>query len=140
MIVVDTMQRKTRLLDSTIRSKICGSSKRNLDKRGRCKFGQLFIPHVTLGVNFIWQPSLGKMVAMILQRGSEVIIGCRTEGNLLDLVTLGSPDVLPIPHGNGVSDDKGNVHHGILDTDALVRSTSEDEVVSGIRVSRAVRI
>jgi len=39
-----------------------------------------------------------------------------------------------------MSEDKGNVHHCVLDTDALVGTTPEDEVVSGVRMSSAVRI
>ena len=102
--------------------------------------GRFPIPHVALAVNFILQPSLGKMVAMILKRVSEVMGGCHVKGNSLNLVTLRGPVVFPVPHGNGMSDDEGNVHHGVLDTDAPVGSTSKDEVVSGIRVSRAIRI
>ena len=77
---------------------------------------------------------------MILQRASEVTIGCLAAESSLNLVTLGSPDVLPVPHGNCMSDDKGNIHHSILETYAPVRPTSEDEVVPGIRLGRAVRV
>lgn len=39
-----------------------------------------------------------------------------------------------------MSDDEGNIHHGIFDTDAPVGSASKDKVVSGIGLSRAIRI
>jgi len=60
--------------------------------------------------------------------------------NDLDLLTLGGLDVLPVPHGNGMSDDDGDVHHGIFNTNAPMGSASEDKVVSGIGLSRAIRI
>ena len=106
----------------------------------RCNDSQVHVPHAALGVNFMWQPSLGKMVAMILERTSEAMAGCHILENLLNLVTLRSPDVLPVPHGNCVSDYNSHVHHGILDTDALVRSTPENKVASGVSLSRTVRI
>jgi len=145
MSVVSTMQCETRLGDSTGRfdaltSMIYGTSKRSLYKKDKCNYGQAFVLHVALGVNFILQPSLGKMVAMILQIVSQVVVRCHIERNSLNLVTLRSPDVLPVPHGNSMSDDEGNIHHGVLDTDAPVGSTSEDKVISGIRLSRAIRI
>jgi len=70
MTIVSTMQRETRLGDSTGRfyaltSTIYGSSKRSLDRKDKCNYVHVSVPHVALGVNFIWQPSLGKMVAMI---------------------------------------------------------------------------
>ena len=77
---------------------------------------------------------------MILQLVSEVIGGCHIKGNSLNLLTLRRPDVFPVPHGNSMSDDEGNIHHGVLDADALVGATSEDKVVSGIGLSRAIRI
>jgi len=48
--------------------------------------------------------------------------------------------VFPVPHGSRVSDDEGNVHHGVLDADALVGSTSEDKVVSRVGLSSAIWI
>ena len=87
----------------------------------------------------MWQPSLGKMVAMILKRASETKSGCHIQ-NSLNLLTLRSPYVLPVPRRNGMSDDNGHVHHGILDTDALVGSTPENKVVPGVGLSRTIRI
>jgi len=77
---------------------------------------------------------------MILQRMSDVIGGCHIKANSLNLVTLRSPGVLPVPHGNGMGEDKGNIHHCVLDTDAFMGTAPEDEVVSGVRLSRAIRI
>jgi len=68
------------------------------------------------------------------------VVGCRIIRNLLYLLTLRGLDVLPVPHGNGMGDDEGNVRHGILDTDAPMGTTSENEVVSRIGVSRTIRI
>jgi len=145
MYIVGTMQRETRLGDSAgkfdaVTSMIYGTSKKRLDKKDKCNHGQAYVPHVALGVNFMLQPSLGKMVAMILQIVSKVITGCGVEGNSLNLITLRSPDVFPVPHGDSVGEDEGDIHHGVLDADALVGTTSKDKVVSGIRLSRAIRI
>jgi len=70
MYIVGTMQRETRLGDSAgrfdaITSMVYGTSKKRLDKTNATT-GRAFVPHVALGVNFMLQPSLGKMVAMIL--------------------------------------------------------------------------
>ena len=114
-------------------SKVCGIKKKDVYKGTPG-------PHVALGVNFIWQPSLGKMVAMILEGTSEGVTECHTQANSLNLLTERSLDVLPVPHGDGMGDHDGHVHHSVLDTDALVGPTPENEVVSGVGLSRAVRI
>lgn len=77
-------------------------------------------------------------MAMILKRMSEGTVRCNIRANSLDLFAQGSFGVLPVPHGNCVSNDDGHVHHGILDTDALVGPAPEDEVVSGVSLSGAV--
>ena len=105
-------------------------------KKDKCNDRHVPAPHVALGVNFIWQPSLGKMVAMILEKSQKLRTDA-TQKNLLNLLTVGSPDMLPVPHRYGMSDDDGHVHHGILDTDALVRPASKDKVVSGVGLRRA---
>ena len=139
--MVSTVQRKTRLVEwvRQVNAKGIWTSRR-LKENGEYDHRQDSAPHVALGVNFIWQPSLGKMVAMILRRASEVVIGCRIQWGSLNLVALWSPYVFPVPHGSGVTDDKGNIRHGVFDTNAPVGSTSEDKVVSGMRMSGAVRI
>lgn len=98
------------------------------------------MPHEALGVNFIWQPSLGKIVAMILNRRSEAAGKYEHLMYSLDLFTQGGLAVLPVPHGGGMSDDEGDIHHCVLNTDAPVGSASEDEVVSGVGLSRTVWI
>ena len=77
---------------------------------------------------------------MILQRMSEVIVRPHVQRNSLNLVALWSPYVLPVPHGSGMTNDEGDIHHGVFDTDAPVGTTSEDKVISRVRLSGTVRI
>ena len=62
------------------------------------------------------------------------------QSNSLNLLTQRSLYVFPIPHGNGMGDDDGHVHHSVLDADALVWPSPENKVVSGVGVSRAIRV
>lgn len=62
------------------------------------------------------------------------------QADSLDLFALSGPDVLPVPHGSGMSNDEGYIHHCVLDTDAPVGPTAEDKVIPGIGMSRAVWI
>jgi hypothetical protein len=68
---------------------------------------------------------------------SEAADGCHPKKNSLNLLTVRSPDMLPVPHRYSMSDDDGHVHHGIFDTDAFVRPASEDKIVSGVGLRRA---
>jgi hypothetical protein len=77
---------------------------------------------------------------MILERLSEAITGYQIQTDSLNLLTLRGFHVLPVPHGNSVSDDEGNVHHGVFNTDTPVGSASKDKVVSRIRLGSAVWI
>jgi len=115
------MQRKTRL--GSLRNETDAQTSKVYIERKYKRDG---------GLAFVSCDSRGKLhMAAILREDG---------GNDLNLFTLRSLDVLPVPHGNCVSDDEGNVHHGVLDTNALVWSTSKDEVVSGVGVSGTIRI
>lgn len=65
---------------------------------------------------------------------------CFTRTNSLNLLALRGLDVFPVPHSNRVSNDEGDIHHGILDTDAPVGSASKDEVVPRAGLSGAIWI
>ena len=69
-----------------------------------------------------------------------MLLNVISKKNSLNLLTQRSLDVLPVPHGNGVSDNDGHVHHSVLDTDALVGPTPENKVVSGVGLGRTIRI
>ena len=68
------MQRETRL--GGLRVKMVRD--RGIWARMKANAATVMVPvlHLALGMNFMWQPSLGKIVAMILERTSEAVAGC----------------------------------------------------------------
>ena len=58
----------------------------------------------------------------------------------MNFVTLRSGDVLPVHQHSGVGENKANVHHGVLQPDALMGSAAEGKVVLRVSVSKALRV
>jgi hypothetical protein len=60
--------------------------------------------------------------------------------NLLDLVAQRREVMFPVHHGHSSGQHQSNIHSGVFESNAAMRSSTENKIIFGIGVSRTRRI